>query len=221
MTPTPAHIGLLGKAGAGKDTLAALLCERGTHFRRALADPVKEEIGYLLFAENDPLESRRRVEARKTDPAMRALLQAYGHGKRVFVWEQYWIDRLFQYVAGVLVNEPARRVVVPDVRYPNEFTALEAFGAVLIRIVRPDAGLAGDPGQRVTETLLDGQVAHYTIENTGKPEWMLDQFDMIMQAHAKGDPGIPDPAALMRHLAAAPGDALLVASAIRRQEELS
>jgi hypothetical protein len=54
------------------------------------------------------------------------------------------------------VSQPRRRfnVVIPDVRFKNEIAGLHSVGAILVRIVRPNAGLSGVAGAHRSETEL-------------------------------------------------------------------
>jgi len=74
---------------------------------------------------------------------------------------------------GHLIREPrdGRRVVVTDVRMPNEAEGLRERGALLVRVVRPD--LVADEEPSITETALDDYPVDLTIENTGTRDEFL------------------------------------------------
>lgn len=55
----------------------------------------------------------------------------------------YWSD--------VKTGSPTMGVVIPDVRFINEITAIREAGGKLIRIVRPASGLAGTAGMHASE----------------------------------------------------------------------
>jgi hypothetical protein len=64
-------------------------------------------------------------------------------------------------------NRLSLPVVVTDVRYENEARWLLERGFVLVRVTRPNAGLAGDAGRHASETELADYVTDMTIANTG------------------------------------------------------
>lgn len=165
-------IGLLGKAGAGKDSVAAVLAKHGWH-RVAFADPLKEvlidinpEVDVLGFGVDRKSLSRVVVEfgweGAKRLPDVRRRLQVLGASVRAHVGVGVWIDRAFRDIHEL--HARGGRVVVTDVRYRNEFRRIELAGGKLWRIERP--GLDGSD-THASETDLDDWRADRTIINDG------------------------------------------------------
>lgn len=183
-------LGLRGDSGSGKDTLAALLTERETHFRRALADALKEEVGLtmlnLLDTPDNRLQAWTFVNKIKVDPEVRRLLQAYGESKRNHIDPLYWIVQLNDWcfaralarqVPPHTPGEP--KLVVPDVRYPNEIDYIHGLGGALVEVVWPEnpRRLTGEQAAHKTETQLRDIPADLVVRNyDDHPQAMLPQL---------------------------------------------
>lgn len=115
------RIGLSGKAGVGKTTIASELCRRYGFIKLAFADALKQSIMFL-----DPLTFLEPKESYRTK------MQMFGSACRRIFGEDVWVDKLLVYV-DLLEDMP---IVVDDVRMLNEYEALRDNDFVLIRIER-------------------------------------------------------------------------------------
>jgi adenylate kinase family enzyme len=166
------HIAFIGKAGAGKSTVADILVERFGYEKLSFAAPLKAGC------------------ATQTD---RSLLQRVGAGVRE-LYEDFWVNLFLAEVARVTtfdseVDHPLKaynqaKIVVDDCRYPNEVQALKAHGFVIVRIAslqqtRIDRlkqnGKLQDDDQlnHESETALDEFHADYYLRNEGWAEFDL------------------------------------------------
>ena len=178
------NIALIGKAGAGKDTVATLLIERFRlgYQRVALADPLKD-IASILWGPDA-----------RTD---RTKLQELGLAVRE-IHESTWVDLLLRHIQR-LERESLRpiRVVVTDVRFPNEYRTLKEAGFLMVgvhadRQTRIDRlrrnGKLQDEAQldHVSETALDTEETNppYWIRNIGDHELIVTELQKILRAVA-------------------------------------
>lgn len=156
-------VGIAGAMGAGKDTVASWLVREQGFVRVGFADALKQEVrekfrrtllrtaAYVgpyvdatmgpdlerhLMPEPDD-EARLNWLLREKPPIVRELLQEFGTEVRRAEALDYWLARWVERALG----HP--RVVVPDVRFPNEAAFLTARGARLIRVDRPGRDGAG------------------------------------------------------------------------------
>ena len=165
-TPT-IFVGLCGYAQSGKDTAAAALAMDLDFERHALADPLKEMAlainpicpsGWYLV---DYIAAVGGFDAAKQHPEVRRFLQRLGtEGVRQTFGDNAWLDLLFRRTQDV------PRVVVPDVRFPNEFHGLREEGALLIWIARPGTRAT----EHASESSLYRHMAHVVLENDGSVE---------------------------------------------------
>lgn len=108
------HIGLIGFAGAGKDTAALALMDRGWK-RIAFADALKGRAIYLGW------------DGRKDDRGRR-LLQDVGMAMRAYD-PNHWIAHARAAMRG-------RACVFTDVRFQNEADFIRGEGGIIVRVVR-------------------------------------------------------------------------------------
>lgn len=144
-------IGLSGYARAGKDETAKILVEDFGFTRVAFADKLRDMLyalnpivsyGWQTKAKDYPLEPvyvQNIIDRFGWDGykgtlygnEIRRLLQRLGtEAGRKTLWDSIWIDAAF---AGLDKDD---KIVVSDVRFPNEATAIEQRGGALWRIHR-------------------------------------------------------------------------------------
>jgi hypothetical protein len=156
-----AIVGLVGRAGAGKDTCARILAEHHGFVPMAFATPVRSEIALSfgvdprIFIGRDEKERRtislaigRSDDARfishmaaigldVTAPrSPREIMRWWGTDyRRQLDGDHYWIHRAHEVIES-LHRAGWRRIAVTDVRFVNEAHFLSAFGAEIWRIRR-------------------------------------------------------------------------------------
>ena len=172
-------IGLMGRAGAGKDEVARVLAQEYWYARIAYADALKRALLHVNpLVGDEHLAALVRVHGfdfvKRTRPEVRRLLQEMGGAMRG-VDPDIWTRPVERYIA----TGPSR-IVVTDVRYPNEAAQIRALGGVLWRVERPEAGLQGSLADHESETLLRDYPADRTILNDGT---LADLKGAVVAAH--------------------------------------
>lgn len=173
-------VAFTGKAGAGKSTAAAYLCEKHGYARTRFAGPLKAMLRALYAGRLPPDEIERRIEGdlkEAPDPLLcgktpRHAMQTLGTewGRDLIgqgLWTGLWADT----VSGNC------RYVVEDCRFPNEGGVIADMGGVIVAIVCPWAGLNdGHSSEHMAVT------PHFTVDNAvyGDPKWMFDEIDEIL-----------------------------------------
>ncbi len=146
-------IGISGKKKSGKDTvfsnIRALLPLLNVE-RIGFADALKQEVASAFGV------SIEYLEANKT--AFRSILQAWGDGRREITSKTYWIEK----VTRKLNDSRADVVVIPDVRYKNEFNFINTLGGYMIRLHRSNWDSSD---QHPSEIELDGVTFKHNILN--------------------------------------------------------
>lgn len=166
------NIALWGKARSGKDTVAARLCEAHGYTRLAFADPLKDMAlsvdPFVTTVAGQPVRLSEVVKlhgwdgAKSIFPEVRRLLQHMGQTVRERD-RSFWIRTLLR--SAVMISGP---IVVTDVRYPNEFKAMQRAGFQMVQIRRPAAlrcTLADSMSQHESETALDDFTSTLTLTN--------------------------------------------------------
>ena len=169
------HVGLIGHAQVGKDTIAGFMSQRYAYQRVAFADRLKAAaldvnpiIGRTWDGRTIRLTEVVRRDgweyAKATFPEVRRFLQDYGQTIRR-TDPRFWIRAALPAMdAARSLNLP---IVVTDVRYTNEAVTLRTKGFKLIRVTRATGGLSGNAAMHDSETELDGFHADLTIANDG------------------------------------------------------
>jgi len=179
-------IGMVGKAGAGKDTTADWLCRRYEFSKVAFADPLKKSVKELFMLSD--LEAFDRVEREKVlsdfDPwSPRKLYQFVGTELlRNQFDENIWVKLLNKKIHMMNSN----RIVISDCRFPNEEKYIRELGdkdgykTAIIEVVRTGHnGNVGLKGHASESHVLNSD---YKIENTGSLEDLYHKVDEIMNA---------------------------------------
>lgn len=139
------------RPGSGKTTVAEALVQQAGFVRMPLAAPLKR-IGMTVLLEYGipELDARRylysersaRIPGMPTSVTGRHLLQTLGTewGRRCIsqtLWLDCWRSSFNKALASAVAKNRELRVVVDDVRYPNEANMIRRLGGVMWMLDRP------------------------------------------------------------------------------------
>lgn len=158
----PPVIGVNGYKQSGKDTTGAILHDLYGYQRVAFAD----ELRAFIYRQdlwtpygtkvNDLVDTYGWDEAKEADSYIRAIQLFTGTEAGRALDEDLWVK-------AALAHAPKGLVVVTDMRFPNEFKAVQERGGVTWRITRP--GNTAAP--HVSDTALDMYEFDEYIDNDG------------------------------------------------------
>lgn len=170
-------IGLSGKMGSGKDTVADILVSEYGYTRIAFADALKREveqsIRHQAFPDGLPLNlwevmleaKPEDVYAKPTPEGIRILLQFWGSDYRRGDDPLFWIRK----VGEQIHTHPERMYVISDVRFKNEADYVRHLGGEVWMVERKDAKQYGIPkhaSERLTGISTDRTIPnHGTLED--------------------------------------------------------
>ena len=135
-------IGLAGVAGAGKSTVAKMLCKEYGFIEISFAEPIKRMIDQLLGYKSKHWDDRAWKEAcnPRFGRSPRQLMQSLGtEWGRNIVHPDIWIDSARLAINGTL-GWQHKKFVISDVRFDNEAAWIRANGGVLWRIYSSSDG---------------------------------------------------------------------------------
>ena len=142
----PKLIGITGNKRHGKDTIADHLCAQYGYIKYSYADNLKIGIGRVVFCLSDEQlygDLKEVPDSRWDNRTPREILQYVGTNLLRNQFDaNIWVKSLFYTLAAKLAD-PNVRIVIPDIRFPNELQSLVDFAKannhhmISIKVVRP------------------------------------------------------------------------------------
>ncbi len=173
-------IGITGRRGSGKDTVANMLTKQGYEnikFAGALKEMLRT---YLRYVGMNAFEIERHIEGpdkEKPIPQLsgqnaRRAMQTLGtEWGRNLMGPDMWVNSF------LLRCNQFPRVVCSDVRFPNEADMIHELGGKIIRLTRPGLPQLDHP----SENLIDELVVDYVILNNSTTESLREQVLLITE----------------------------------------
>lgn len=173
-------IGLSGYASAGKDSVAQILVEKFGYKRMAFADAIRDILYTLDPLTHNGLHVKTVVDdygwdIAKQDVEIRRLLQVLGTevGRNVF-GDDVWVDVLISKL------EPMDKVVITDVRFPNEAREIHNLAGEIWRINRDGVGAVNE---HISEVIMDEYLFDEIIDNNGSLEDLEHAIVELIEAN--------------------------------------
>ena len=138
----PRVVALTGAAGSGKSTAADYLILRHDYERVKFAGPLKAAMAAMGFSQ-EQIEGRLKetpcawLSFKTPRHAMQTLGTEWG---RNCIGEDFWAELWVHHANNTLAA--GKRVVVDDLRFPNEAEAVRSLGGVIIKL-EGRGGIAG------------------------------------------------------------------------------
>jgi hypothetical protein len=193
--PTPVHqaslriqrpltIGLTGRAGSGKSTVAQMLADEFAFTELAFADPILEMVSVLFATAGiDGAWAADRALKELPTPlgfSYRQLAQSlgteWGRGLHPDLWLRVMAARK---ASCDLYGE---NLVISDVRFPNEAQWITSQGGVVVRVLRHDLP---DVRPHASESHVDTLPITTELLNYGSKATLFDQVDRLVSTLRK------------------------------------
>lgn len=182
-------VGLTGRAGTGKATAADYLRRQRGYLAMSFEDPARRMVESMMRDGGAPLSYARRHELKDlpipgVGQSWRTLMQTL----RV-EWAQHLHPDIWVRMAEARLQRerqywpPTARVVISDVRLPNEASLIRRHGGILLRLRRQDAGPTSlhDSEQHCDALAVDAE-----IDNDGSPDDLGAQLDAALRLFMAG-----------------------------------
>lgn len=169
MMYVPRAIGIIGDAGSGKDTVADYLCDCFGYVKYSMADPLRagicamiSEISMDMLLDREKKEEVIEVYGKSPRQMMQTIGTEWG---RDLVHEEVWLTQAIAFVA-----QSDKPVVIPDIRFPNEYAMLtDLEGGVLWRVTR-------DNTEAVASHSSEGQLSKVLVDTTFDNDGTIPQL---------------------------------------------
>lgn len=161
-------IGLSGKMGTGKSTLAS-------HLMNKESDSKIVKVAGLLYELQDMVYDKLGLKLQgDKDRELLIALGMWGRDKD----SNFWIDKAISQAK----NSTEKLIIMDDIRFPNEALAVEQAGGLLIRIQGEQRGdnLTPESMNSITETALDNYNFKHIIDNSFSIEYTIAQLEKII-----------------------------------------
>ena len=170
-------VGIVGPKGSGKDTVADYLVLYHSFTKRAYAAPIKELCQKaFLFSDEQLHGNLKEVVDARWGITPRHAFQSIGTDYfRTTYGENHWIQHMRLWIESWMHNgDGDQRLVISDVRFPNEAEFIRTFPKnLLIRVTRDsDAQDAHASEQEHTSIVPD-----VVIENNGTRDELFQKIE--------------------------------------------
>lgn len=159
----PLLVGLTGRKRSGKSTVARILCERHGFVELSFANPIREFVARLLWPNGTgALERNKEAPIDWLDGITpRQMMQTLGtEWGRQMVHPDLWVRACMHR----LEYTRCPRIVISDVRFPNEAKAIRERGGVIVEVWRDEAPTGDD---HISEAGLPRDLIDVTQHNEG------------------------------------------------------
>jgi hypothetical protein len=184
----PLIIGITGKKFNGKDTLGKYLSKYG-YRRLAFAEPLKQVLK-IIFQFNDEQLYGNDKEIPDTywKVSPRSIMQFVGTDlfrhqiKKILpdIDDNIWIEVVKRQILDIWKKNPKQKIVLTDLRFPNEINLIKELNGVIIRVKRNiDKSEEEFIVIHESETYIDKLNVDYDFDNNKTKNDLFEQFDKI------------------------------------------
>jgi hypothetical protein len=158
-------IGVAGLARSGKDTVGDYLIKEHGFIQKALAYPIKEMVIALLEINHEWLEENKDLYLPNYGATPRKMMQTLGtEWGRNTISEDIWINYLLADIHDDQTHAftKDKDVVITDVRFENEATAIRKAGGIICHIRRHQAEAVE---KHISEAGIEVHGSDFVIKN--------------------------------------------------------
>jgi len=175
-------IGVTGKAGSGKDTVADYLVDKFEFTKLAMADPLKDGIKHMFLLDDETVYDRvKREEPLKDFPdwSTRKLMQYIG---TELLREQFDYDIWIKLMMKRIRMSDNNRFVISDIRFPNELELIRksGFDYLIFRVEREDKDVGETVGIANHASESYDLPYDHLIDNNGTLEQLYERVEHII-----------------------------------------
>lgn len=158
-------IGITGKAGAGKNTVADILSDNFGYSQLSFAGPLKAALAVLGMPE--PLRAMKELNYPGKNYSYRKAAHTLGTEWARCLDEDFWVNLASEKVQELWrINQ--KNIVFSDVRFDNEAKMIHSNGGIVLLVVGRDYNT--DNSLHASEAGVSSNLVDRVIYNTGSLE---------------------------------------------------
>lgn len=167
----PIVIGICGKKFHGKDTIADYYVKKYQFTKISLGDPLKYAMKEIFgFTDEQLWGNLKETPDDYWNATPREIMQYIGTDllriqiskKYPHIGEKLWVLSLQRHI-DELISHGVTKIIVPDLRFPNEECIIRKFNGKIIRVIR-DALTSND--KHISENSSEQICVDYTVHNS-------------------------------------------------------
>lgn len=179
-------IGVLGRKGSGKDTVADYVVTKFKFEKMTFAKPLKDACKILFnFTDEQLYGDLKEVNDARWGVSPRQVLQYLGtdvirKGMKQLIpdiQDNFWVNLLRIKYLEKIQFDPNTKVIVSDVRFQNEIDMVHQMGGIVIKLIRP---LNSNIDVHESEKNIDNLNGEFNIINDGTLEELYKKIDEII-----------------------------------------
>jgi hypothetical protein len=181
----PRIVAVTGRKFNGKDTIAEYLVKYHGYTQMSYAEPIKHICKYLFdFNDEQCYGDKKETLDPRWNTTPRKLFQFIGTDlfrnqmNQVIpdIDDKFWALCCHKKIQKLLDSDKNARVVISDVRFPNELSMLQELGynTMSIRVSRPSMNNTDNKDTHISELLIEKlQVDHELLNDTTKEDLFM------------------------------------------------
>ena len=182
-------IGLVAKKRSGKDTCADYLCKYHGYTKYAFAGPLKKACAEIFMLSEEQVEGvDKETMDERWGVSARTIFQKVGTEmfrqrladvmpEMESIKNNFWIYRFQMWYSNFKKTNPNGKVVVSDVRFPNEAEIVRTLGGTVVKVYR-DTGMETD--EHLSEKNIDLISGDIDIENNADLETYYKNIEKFL-----------------------------------------
>jgi uridine kinase len=184
-------IGIAGQKYNGKDTIADYLVSTYGFIKISFADKLKEMCKVLFnFTDEQLYGSQKETIDNYWNIAPRDVFQYFGTDimrndiKKILpsIENDFWIKCTFKQIDNFIKENNNCKIVIADVRFPNEVNAIKSYNGHIIRVIRPS--IQNDDFHE-SESQIPFLNVDYEIINDNNINELYKKIDNILQLYIR------------------------------------
>ncbi len=176
-------VGLTGKAGAGKDTVADFLVQKYGFVKVGLADPIKALLNARFgwepewWGDREWKEDAQVFHGERMNPreafSPRSWAQWLGTEVGRTLEPEVWVRLAKERIDAIVGESPNTHIVIPDIRFDNEVSLT----TVLLKIVRESSVAVLD---HRSERGISRDLITYSLSNGGSKKRLYGYVEAVL-----------------------------------------